>query len=272
MIKSLFFTLIVLSQCLSMDYLTWQLPVCPSGLGDIDCRFRQNLVIASRDYYDQMLNKVGCDNLDFPAPNYTQLEVLEAVGVLSSKGIILVKQGEAKILRNPKSGQYLATHSLMDCVGVSIFTPEAIYFTHMDLHNLDQGKFGRLLDRVPQEKRKDAPVTLVTSFKSVVLSGIFLELKSKGFGSVSLDVEEGVIDFHPGYSNKIYSAEMFSVDLKTIKGRDLSYVEQHTLPTAETIRSLIVETISGNPIAFFERQLRGKEHTTLFMYENGLEK
>ena len=272
MIKSLFFTLIVLSQCLSMDYLTWQLPACPGGLGDIDCRFRQNLVIASRNCYDHMIKKVRCDNLDFPAPNYTQLDNLEIADILISKGITLVKQGEAKILKNPKPGQYLATHSLMDCVAVSIFTPEAIYFTHMDLSNLDQGKFSRLLDRIPQEKRKNAPVTLVTSFKSIVLSGVLGELKLKGFDSVSLDVEEGVIDFYPGYSNKIYPAEMFSASLTDLKGRDLSYVGQHTRPTAETIRSLIVEAVSGKPIAFFERQLRGREHTLLFQCEASLKK
>ncbi len=267
MIKFLCSVLFVIESAAAQDYLQWTLPSCPEGIGAIETRIRQDLVICSQSRYDDAVRFVEMESFPQKQVGYKQLSLLEGAALLQSGEINFVEQGDAKILKNPKAGQYFATHSLMDCVGVSIWTPKTTYFSHMDLENLVSGKMGRLLDRVDITQRGTANVSLVSAYKSVVLSKVLSALDSKGFKDIHLDVEESVMLFCHDHTEKLYPVSAFGGDLSKLEGKKLADVEKMEQAGLTSVRSLIVDAQTGQVLRFYDRDKRAREHHILYQFQ-----
>ncbi|MBX3487013.1 MAG: hypothetical protein KF798_03820 [Candidatus Paracaedibacteraceae bacterium] len=272
MIKFLCSVLFMIDGVTAQDSFQWTLPSCPEGVGMIETRVRQDLVICSQARYDDAVRFVGMEDLPQKQVGYKQLSLPETITLFQSGEINFVAQGDAKILNNPKAGQYFATHSLMDCVGVSIWTPKITYFSHMDLENIKSGKLGRLLDRVDITQRGTATVSLVSAYKSGVLSNVLSALDSRGFQDIRLDVEESVLLFFHDHTEKLYPVSAFGGDLSKLEGKKLADLEKMEQVGSVAVRSLIIDAQTGQALRFCNRDQRAKDHHILYQFQQSKQK
>lgn len=236
--------------------------MCPEGVGALDCRFRQKLTICSQSRYDALVGSIMSDAPSCKVVSYHQLSRDEAIHVLGSNQITYVPQGQAKIRTNPKEGDYFATHSLMDCVGISIWTPSATLFSHMDIQNIANGKLTRLLDRVNDVS--SARVTLVSAFKSSVLSSVLEAFKNRGYQNISLDVDNGVMLFFPDHTEKIYAAESFGLTFNQVQGVSLAQLEAMIAIPPVSIRGFLVNAKTGQALTLVSREMRETDHKIIY--------
>lgn len=262
MIKVFLSVILAGSFSVANDSVSWNLPMCPNGVGALDCSFSQKLTICSQSKYNALAGSIMGEAPSCDAVSYHQFSRDEAINVLGSNQVTYVTQGEAKIRTNPKEGDYFATHSLMDCVGISIWTPSATLFSHMDIQNIVNGKLGRLLDRVKDVS--SARVTLVSVFKSQVLSSVLGAFRNRGYRNISLDVENGVMLFFPDHTEKIYAVESLGLTLKQVRDVSLAQLETMIKVPSVSIRGFIVNAKTGQAYTFVSREMRENDHQIIY--------
>ena len=269
MIKNSFLSLLFVGSLAAQDQICWTLPSSSSDVGAIDTQCRQDLIICSQERYAEVLKHIGCDNLPEKKVDYQQLSPMEAAMIFQSADITFVAQGEAKIRSKPQAMHYFATHSLIDCVGISIWTPTATYFSHMDFVSFVNGKLGRLLDRVDSSQREKAKVTLVSAYKTQVLSEILKVLQEQNYQDISLDVEDAVmlfdsIDSGLLSSKKICPVSAFGDDLSKLQNKTVGELQGFQKDGYFGVKSLFVHAQTGAILIISPVDKRGKDHYILY--------
>lgn len=110
---------------------------------------------------------------------------------------VWVDQGKASFKVKAPSKLIAVTHSISDCVGITITHPNnRIAISHMDILAYEDGLLGRLLEKFPNDIRKDCKVTLVSSFCTELLSGVYKTFIRSGFdrSKFTADIEPMFFD------------------------------------------------------------------------------
>lgn len=269
MIKKFFLSLLFVGAVAAQDHIRWTLPSSSSDVGAIDTQCRQDLIICSQERYVDFLKEAGCDSLPEKKVDYQQLSPMEAAVIFQSADITFVKQGEAKIRSKPQATHYFATHSLIDCVGISIWTPTATYFSHMDIVSIVNGKLGRLLDRVDCSQRQEAKVTLVSAYKTRVLSETLKALQERNYRDISLDIEDAVMLFDSRdselcSSEKICPVSAFGDDLSKLRNKTVDKLQRLQKDGYFGVKSLFVHAQTGQILTLSPVDKRGKDHYILY--------
>ncbi len=255
----------------------WDLPsTSPTSIkAAVDLRSNQRLFVCSDDRYNEKLKEIGFDPHEIallPKPTFTQLKEAELTAFLNvlSTTCTLIPQGMAKINNKPTVNSYFITHSIIDCVGIAIHTPQATYFSHMDMENLINGKLERLLERIPHERRPSAQVTLISSHYSVILRDVFKTLKTKNFKTIQADIEPCIMVFSSDLKNisKYTKASSYGQKVEDFEALNLAQLANH-INQSDVVapRSLIMDAKTGAFYTLTSYEERYKETTMLFKFE-----
>lgn len=261
---------LLLSAAQAAEEVSWVLPVTSlvavPGFSEDEGTHR--IVICSDKVYEERLATLklaAADISHYPAPSYKIMDDSKLNITFREEKIGYVDQGIAKILKRPRENEFLITHSLGECVGIAIHTPELVACYHIDLLSLAEGKLERVLDRFPLNQRPSATVTLVSSYYSIILRQTINQLEATGFKNIALDIEPSILLQHPLNLNtwNYVQASLYGKSIEyfaNLSQRSYQEIKSDLRTTKlRTPRALIIEAKTGQLWQIYSWEDRHRE-------------
>lgn len=110
---------------------------------------------------------------------------------------LFITESEASMVLNSANCDVMVTNEVINCVAVSIMSPQRALFAHLSKDNImDDKTTHNLINLIPPEERATSKVCMVSSMYTLTFSKIYKTLRSFGFKNIAADIEP-VVELGP---------------------------------------------------------------------------